>query len=199
MEKILELFLYNHKLKFGEIEKQTKLRSNKLAYYLKKLVKENVLEKRGDFYQLSETAEHLIPYINSGQAVLPVILIAIEKNKKIFLLQREKRPYKGKLSLPGGRILVGETIPKATERIMKEKFSIKCRFKKVNSVSLEKIKKGKKIIHSFLLIFVTATTKEWVNYLSVEKNKSKIISSDYKLIKNDLNKEAGIKNILSRD
>lgn len=198
MEKILKLFLYDHKLKFSEIEKQTKIHSNKLAYYLKNLIKENILEKQNRYYKLSETSETLIPYITSKQAVLPVILIAIEKNKKIFLYPREKRPYKGKLSLPGGRILLGETILQTTGRIMKEKFNIKCRFKKVNSVSLEQVKSVKRIIHTFLLIFVTATTKDKIDFTEIDKNKSKIISSDYKLIKEDLNKEIKIRDIMSR-
>ena len=37
-EKILELFLFHNKLKFNEIEKLTKMRSNKLDYHLKKLI-----------------------------------------------------------------------------------------------------------------------------------------------------------------
>ena len=131
-KKILSLFLYKHKLKFNEIEKQLKIRSNKLTYHLKKLIKQKVLEKQEGYYKLSETSENLIPYITSKQSVLPVILVAIEKNKKIFLYKREKRPYKNKLSLPGGRILLGETISKTTKRIMKEKFNIKCGFKKIN-------------------------------------------------------------------
>ena len=96
--EILELFLYNNKLKFSEIEKSLKERSNKLAYHLKKLVKEGVIEKKGEHYKLSEAAEHLIPYLSNKKAVLPVVLIALEKNKKIFLYKRKKRPYKDKLS-----------------------------------------------------------------------------------------------------
>lgn len=197
-QKILSTFLYNHKLKFSEIENQTKIHSNKLAYYLKNLIKEGILEKQGEYYKLSETSEKLIPYITSKQAVLPVILIAVEKQRKIFLYSREKRPYKNKLSLPGGRILLGETISQATSRIMKEKFNIKCKLKKVNSVSLEQVKSSKEIIHTFLLIFVTAITKDEINFIEVDKNKSKMISSDYKLIKEDLNKEIRIGNISSK-
>jgi len=42
-DKILRLFLFDHKLKFNEIEKVLKIRSNKLAYHLKKLVSKGVL------------------------------------------------------------------------------------------------------------------------------------------------------------
>ncbi len=99
-KKILELFLYRHKLKFNEIEKITGIRSNKISYYLKKLIQKKILEKQGDFYSLTESSEFIIPYLSEKKAVLPVILIVIEKNKKIFLYKRDKRPYKDKLSLP---------------------------------------------------------------------------------------------------
>ena len=193
-EKILRVFLYNHKLKFSEIEKQLNIRSNKLAYHIKNLEKKGIIVKDEDFYRLSDTAEELIPYLTQKKSVLPVILIAIGNKNRFFLYKREKRPFKNKLSLPGGRILLRETIPKATQRLMK-KFKINAKFKKINSISLEKVKKNKKILHSFLLIFVTAQTKDKLDLTDINKNKSKIISSDYKLIKNDINKEVKIKNI----
>ena len=40
-KEILQLFLYNDKLKFNEIEKSLKSRSNKVAYHLKNLIKKN--------------------------------------------------------------------------------------------------------------------------------------------------------------
>jgi len=196
-QKILSTFLYNHKLKFNEIEKLLHTKSNKLSYHLKKLENKGVLNKEEDFYRLSETSESVIPYLTEKQSILPVILIAIKKANKFFLYKRNKRPYKDLLSLPGGRILSGETIQQATKRIMK-KFKINCSFKKINSVSLEQVRKNDKIIHSFLLILITATTKDKINYTDTIKNKDKIISSDYKLIKNNLNKKIKIENIITR-
>lgn len=197
-EKILELFLYNNNLKFNEIEKQTKIRSNKLAYYLKKLIKEKILRKEKNSYFLNKDFEHIIPYVDSRLSILPVVLIYIGNGKKALLYKRQKKPYKNKLSLPGGRILIGESIKTAVKRIMK-KHNIKADFKKVNSISIEQVKnKSNKIIHTFLLIFITASTKENILFTDIEKNKKKIILSDYKLIKKDLNKEIKINNIISR-
>ncbi len=195
-EKILSVFLYNNKLKFNEIEKQLGIRSNKLAYHLKNLEKEEILVKKDETYKLSEAAEKLIPYLTSKKSVLPVILIAIGNKKKIFLHERKKRPFKNKLGLPGGRILLGEKISQATQRLMK-KFHINAKFKKVNSISLEQVKKNKKIVHSFLLMFVTAATKDKISLIDTTKNRSKIITSDYRLIINDLDKEIKIRNIIT--
>ena len=193
--KILSLFAFEHKLKFNEIEKSLNLRSNKLAYHLKNLLRKDLIEKINEEYKLSNNAEYLIPYLSEKNSVLCVLLIHLGNNKKCFLHKRNKRPFKNMLSLPGGRILTGESIKKATSRLMKEKFNIKAKLKKINSVSLEHLKKKNKILYSYLLIFVSATTKENPELTIFEKNKSKIITSDYKLLKNDLDKEIKINQI----
>ncbi len=173
MEKnILELFLYDNKMKFNEMEKKMEVRSNKLAYHLQKMTKKGILTKLDNFYSLSEKSEEKIPYLTEKKSLVPVVIIAIrKKSDKVFLVKREKRPFKNKLALPGGRIVLGENISKATERIMLEKFGIKCRFKKINSVSVEMVKNGKETVHSFILILVTATTKKQLNYFDIKKKK----------------------------
>ncbi len=183
MEKqILKLFTLNHNLKFSEIEKKLSIRSNKLAYHLKLLVKKGIIEKENETYKLTETAENLIPYFSEKTSPLPVILIRIGNNKKCFLAEREKRPFKNSLSLPGGRLLVGEEIKEAVKRIMKNKCNIKAKFKKIISINQEFVKNKEKIKHSFILILVEATTKDKIKLGDVAKNKKRIIKSDYQLI-----------------
>ena len=58
---IFKQFLDCYKLKFNEIEKATKISSNTLAYHLNALIKENILEKKNDFYILTKNAEKYIP------------------------------------------------------------------------------------------------------------------------------------------
>jgi len=193
--KILELFLYNNKLKFNEIEKNLNIRSNKLSYHLSKLIKAGILTKKQNSYELSETAEHLIPYLSGKKAVLPVILIHIGDKNRAFLYQREKKPFKGFLSLPGGRLLINESIEEAAKRIMKEKFNTDIIFRKINSVSLEHVKKSGKTMHSFLLILVSAEAKN-IQLTDITKDKKRIIPSDYKLMKRT-GSEIKIKTIIS--
>lgn len=197
-KKILELFLFNNNLKFNEIEKLIKIRSNKLAYHIKNLIKKGILIKNQENYLLSETAEHLIPYLSEKNSTLPVILIHIGNKKHCFLYTRKKRPFKDYLSLPGGRFLTNESISEATTRLMK-KFNINANLKKINSISLEHVKKqgSKNKIHSFLLILVSAKTKDKIVLTKIDK-KSKIIKSDYELLKNDLNKELKINTLYSK-
>lgn len=199
MEKnILRLFLTRNRLKFNEIEKSLKTRSNKLDYHLKKLISKGIIEKNKDYYSLTESSEYLIPYLSEKNSVLPVMLILVGNNKKAFLYNREKRPYKNYLSLPGGRILLGESMESAVKRIMNEKHGINASLSKINSVSLEHIFKRNKIIHSFLLIFVNAKTKDKIILTDVNKNKNKIIKSDYNLIKSDYLKTTNINTIKSK-
>ncbi len=197
-DKILELFLFNNKLRFNEMEKSTKIRSNKLDYYLKKLIQDDKIIKEGNYYQLSESSEYLIPYISSKRSLLPIVLVKIGCGENFFLFKREKRPYKGKFSLPGGRIILGEDIADSAKRIMKEKFDMNVELKHIDSISLEHVVKNKKIIHSFLLILVSAETKQKISLVNIVKKKGEIISSDYKLITTK-NLPIEINKIISKD
>lgn len=195
-QRILNLFLNEESLKFSEIVKKLNTRSNKINYHLKSLVKKGVLEKEDSNYKLSEAAEYLIPYLSEKKSPLPVLLIYIGEKTKVFLHRRKKRPYKDLLSLPGGRMVLGESIDEGVKRIMKEKYSLDAELKQVHSVSLEHIKKGNKIVHSFLLIFVSANSDN-AKLTSLKGNKAEITPSDYFLIKNNLGKKLDINTINS--
>lgn len=196
--KILSLFTYNKKLKFNEIEKDIGERSNKLAYHVKGLVNSGIISKTNDDYSLSQDSETLIPYLSDKKEVIPVILVHIGTKNKAFLYERDKRPFKGFLSLPGGRLIVGESISESVRRIMKEKHNIDAKLSKVNSISLEHVKKDEKIIHSFLLIYVSAKTKDKIDFVDINKNKFKIITSDYRLMNNKSNLKVKIDTIFTK-
>jgi len=192
---ILKLFQYEEKLKFSDIEKALKIRSNKLTYHLKKLTKTGVLKREGKYYSLTETSEKIIPFLSEKKPIIPVILIKIGDEKNCFLYTRKKRPFKDKLSLPGGRLLLSESIPKTVSRIMKENFNINAKLTKIHSVSIEHLKKKKRIIQTDIVLYVSAETKEKINLTDIDKNRKKIITSDHHLIKNDSNKKIDIKTI----
>ena len=69
---------------------------------------------------------------------------------------------------------------------LKEKFNINAKLKVVHSISIENMKKNRKIIQTDIILFVSASTKDKIQLTNIEKAKSKIITSDYILIKNDL-------------
>jgi ADP-ribose pyrophosphatase YjhB (NUDIX family) len=197
--KILTLFVQNEKMKFSDIEKALSTRSNKLTYHLKNLMKKGILEKEDIYYKISKEYEHLIPYISDKHSPLPVVLIHIGDKNYCFLIKRDKRPFQNKLALPGGRILVGESINQAVKRIMKEKFGIDSKLSSIKSLSIEHVKGKDKRLHSFLLIFVSAKTQKSVMLTNIEENKFKIISSDYQLLKNIPSSEMKVKTLYSKD
>ena len=81
INEIFRQFLYADKLKFSEIEKKTKIRSNELAYLLKRMVSDGVLIKNKENYELTEESEKQIPHFSesSETSPLPVVLILCTK------------------------------------------------------------------------------------------------------------------------
>lgn len=207
-EKILQVFLYNHKLKFSEIEKQVNVRSNKLAYHIEKMVKEGLLEKRGKHYFLTKNAEKYLPILSNligkDMSPLPIILVALMNDNKILLIKRNRRPYKDYWSLIGGKMLLKEDFKQASLRQIKEKTGIEGKYISINSVLHERIRGEGIIKHSFILFFTKVKTKKlnfketlhgklkWFDVRKIKKNK--IIPSDLWLIKNKLDSEIDVKN-----
>ena len=86
-ENIFELFIKKHKLKFSEIEREIKIRSNNLNYHLKKMINENLLEKKEDYYYLTIEAEKIMPFFahltGKEQGPLTIITAAIINKERI--------------------------------------------------------------------------------------------------------------------
>ncbi|HIH31932.1 TPA: NUDIX domain-containing protein [Candidatus Woesearchaeota archaeon] len=193
--KIFELFLEKYKLKFSDIEKEIKIRSNALSYHLDAMKRQGLIEKINDYYRLTKHAETHIPLfsMSNDPGPIPIILVAIVKNNKILLLKRSKRPYKNYLSLIGGKILLHENMKDAAIRKAKEEAGIDCEFKSLNAILHERVETDKKIKHSFILFFALLEPKtrkhnknvKWYNIHTIKENE--LIPTDYFLIKNNLN------------
>jgi len=202
INEIFRQFLYNDKLKFNEIEKKTGIRSNELAYLLKRMLKEGILAKENENYALTEEYEKQIPHFSdsSETSPLPVVLVACVKNNKILLIKRKKRVYKDCWTLISGRIRTSETIKNSALRILKEKTFLDSKFVSINAILHEKYLKKGKIGGAFLLFFVKVSPingireKEDVKWFSKsELKKIKIVPSDLWLIENKLNSKIDIK------
>jgi ADP-ribose pyrophosphatase YjhB (NUDIX family)/predicted transcriptional regulator len=194
--KIFKQFIFNEKLSFSQILKKTKIESNLLAYFLKQLIKKELLEKNAEKkYSLTKKGEKLIPYYTDTESLNPlvVILLLIEKNGKILLIKREKRPYAGLYSLPSGRMKIEDTIKIASERISKEKAKIECQMDKICGVVHERMI-DTEVRHAFVFFLAKMKVLEnsepkynakWFDLKKLPKNK--IIASDFWMIKNKLN------------
>ena len=160
--EIFKLFLTAQRLKFSEIEKQLSIRSNMVAYHLMSMVKEGLLLKKGDSYELTAQAEKYIPIFShvtgSETSPLPVVLVAVFHKKNILLIERVKRPYKGYLSLIGGKMLMEEDIVRASIRHVQEKTGLEASFVSTNAILQEHVYDAASgsVKHSFILFFVRA-------------------------------------------
>jgi len=204
--KIFGIFTENHKLKFNEIEKALEIRSNKLAYYLEQLKKENILKKEGEFWMLTKESEKQIPFYPQEIFQLGVVLLAIMRDNKILLVKRDKRPYKDYWSLLGGRMLVNESIKQASLRKAKEETGFDVEFEKICSVVHERVKEKEDFKHGFIFFLNKIQTKQSklmfnnLKWFSLDKlEKLDIIPSDYWMINNLLDKKVEIPEVIMEE
>lgn len=207
-ELIFKLFLNHNKLKFNEIEKAIKIRSNMVSYHISQMQKEDLLEKRDEHYYLTPKGEKFIPIfpniIGEEMSPLPVVLVALINENKILLIKRKKRPYQNYWSLIGGKMLWEETFEDASLRLIKEKANINSEFISINGIMHERVKGNEIIKHSFILFFTKLFTKElkfkesehgilkWFDLKNLDKENT--IPSDLWLIKNKLDSNIDTKN-----
>lgn len=202
-KEIFSLFSEKSKIKFNEIEKSLKIRSNMISYHLDQMKKEGIIQKEGDFYSLTLESEKYIPILTNitedKHSPLPVILVALINNNKILLIKRNKRPYQNYWSMIGGKINLEESFEVSAKRHILEKTGIRAKFENICSVFHEHVNKDDIIQHSFILFFVkmTTDTEEFklsphgkLKWFSIDDlNEEEIIPSDYWLIRNKLKSE----------
>ena len=204
--QIYELFIKNRRLRFSDIEKTLGIRSNKLSYHLTAMVKEGLLTKDEDDYILTPQGETKIPFFSQftsqEQGMLPAVLIAIVKGKNILLLKRNKRPYQGYWGMPAATLTLHESLPSCVEREAKEETGIDCAYSHTATILHERVKEAGHYKHAFVLFLVvvkpkTTTLKEsdegkleWFPLKTIQP--SRIIPSDYHLVKKYLGKKTNI-------
>jgi 8-oxo-dGTP diphosphatase len=119
----------------------------------------------------------------------------VVKDGRILLLKRKKPPYAGHWGMVGGKIEHGEHIEDAALRETKEETGIDARFVELRGIASEILRSGDVKKAHFLLYVCELAPKHtdnesgeegesaWFRLDSIEKMKSKIIPSDYLMIK----------------
>jgi len=212
-EQIFKLFLENTKLKFNEIEKALKIRSNMVSYHLEKMQEEGLLKKEDEYYFLTKKAEKYLPIIKHviGEELspVPVMLVALIHKNKILLIKRNKRPYQNYWSAIGGKMRMEESFEEAGKRIIKEKTGIDADYENICGVLYERVEGEDIIKHSFIHFFTRMKTKtaefkmseygelRWFDIKDL--GDEKIIPSDLWLIKNKLNSKIDVADSLMKE
>jgi len=207
-ETIFKLFLENANLRFNEIEKALKIRSNMVSYHLERMQHEGLVKKEGEHYCLTGKAETYLPIIphvvGEELSPLPAVLVALMSKDEILLIKRNRRPYKNYWGLIGGKMLLEESFKEAGARLVKEKSSLDAKFVSINSVLHERVRGESVVKYGFILFFTKMVANEkdfkesmhgrlkWFKMKDISKEK--IILSDLWLIKNKLNSRIDVKN-----
>ena len=208
--KIYDLFVRQKSLRFSEIKNSLNVRSNVLSYHLNSMVKDGLLEKDEDDYVLSVKGEQKIPFFtqfsSDEHGAIPIVIVAIMKGSQILLLRRNKRPYQGYWGMPGGALIMKETIEQNAITRAKKETSLDCSFEKISAVVHERVVEKGITKHAFILFLVVVKPKkgmikesdegklEWFSLKSLRPDR--IIPSDYVLLKKYLNKKSGIMSIV---
>lgn len=135
---------------------------------------------------------------------LSVAISALIKENKILLIKRLKGDYAGLLGLPGGKVEKDEHLSCAAVREILEESGINCEFRNHLGFVSELLVEEGVVTNHFLLHVCELKPEsteivnnqegrlEWYDLSRLEELKSKIIPSDYYMIKKIiLNKEKG--------
>lgn len=179
--KVIGMFAHKRVASFTEIGEALGLRSNALAYHVRNLVESGVLVKEDGGYSLGEKCERLLPY-GSALAKLPVVVLALENERGEFgLLLRRKRPFDGFFAMPGGKILLDESIESAARRIAREEAQLELESVQACAVIDEHILSGFGVKNSWFIFLVRSKVKkggslEWFSMEQLEFGK--VVASD---------------------
>lgn len=185
--------LEKSKRKFVELKKILNLESNILSYNLKILIKENLVDKVGLCYKLSQNAKYLMPYLRdsdeSGFLPMPCVATIVMKRGEILIREKLGEPEKGKSIFLGGKMKLGEDVFGSCKRHVREKTGIEIKNPKLICIN-NYISKKDKISNHFIVFFVRAEPvgdPENAKFMNLSRIKGEMFPDNKFIIKNMLN------------
>ncbi len=159
-------FLEKKPRKFVELKKLLGIESNLLAYNLNILIKENLIEKKDNYFSLTGGTKCIMPYIHksndASQFPLPCVAVIIRKKEKgedkILIRTKTTEPGIGRKIFVGGKINLGEDLFEACKRHVKEKVDIEVKDFKLICINNYVFKEQNTLSH-FLVFFITTKPK----------------------------------------
>lgn len=122
--QILKKLMYRPQLKFSQMQIDG-MTSKHFTYYLKKLKNEKFIEKRSEFYYLTDRGKEFVGRLDEITLSIekqPKVTVALtvlkeENNKRYILLnKRKKHPYYGKVGGFTGKVRFGESYEDCARR-----------------------------------------------------------------------------------
>lgn len=155
-KQLIKKIMYNPGLHFNELWDK-KIPSNKMAYHLKVLEDENLIEKRDGGYYLTHEGKKHVTFVDgkSGErssAPLACVIILIIKNNKLLMLHRKKEPFYGIWGLPSGKIEFNQYIMEAAKFELKEETGLEADLELKGLLCAKTFDKGKQSYSHMLFI-----------------------------------------------
>jgi ADP-ribose pyrophosphatase YjhB (NUDIX family) len=177
-DKILKRFSRYEKLKFNDLKEEVP--SNKLSYHLKKLIQENLLEKKQDHYFLTDKGEEKLCYLqDKGSLKQPIhdVFLLPFKDGKYIIQKRTKRPFLNTYIPIGARIRKGESIFETAEKKLKKDTCMTGDLHFKGIIDVKTFKQNKLFLHHILNVFLidnlqgdlTPSTPKGENFWMTEK------------------------------
>ena len=159
VNKVFKTLMHFPGSSFSDIwDKQ--IESNKFTYYLKKMEKEDLIEKKNAKYYLTLKGKSLATTVSgeTGQTKkrpYVALLLAVKKGDKYILYHRMKEPYYGNCGFPGAKVEYGEEILSAAERELKEETNLEGKGKVITIQNILTENNGKVFGHmtQFVILF----------------------------------------------
>lgn len=125
--------------------------------------------------------------------IIPSAVCSLVRDGKILFIRRNKFPFEGLLSLPGGKIEYGETLEEAAVRELEEETGIRSRFVSHLATIPEHVVENGQVIAHFMIQLCELEHLEglpsrefepvWVGLEEIEARRHEITPSDYNMIK----------------
>ncbi|MBN1175415.1 NUDIX domain-containing protein [Candidatus Woesearchaeota archaeon] len=122
-QQILKKLMYNKGMSYNKLRDEVP--SNKFAYYLNKLVEEDIVKKNEDIYELTSEGIHLIASIDGVDIVQkkkPIVCTFVlgKDGDKLLMNRRAKQPFLNYVGIPGGKVEFGSRLPEEAARELLE-------------------------------------------------------------------------------
>lgn len=122
-KQILKKLMYNKGMTYNKLRDEVP--SNKFAYYLNKLVDDNIVKKNGEIYELTSEGIHLVSsldgvdIVHKKKPIVCTFVLGVDGDK-LLVNKRGKQPFLEYIGIPGGKIEFGSRLPEEAARELLE-------------------------------------------------------------------------------
>jgi len=138
-KNILKKFMYNEKLKYNQIWNKDICTSSLFDYHFKKLIDDNLISKKDNFYVLTSNGMNLMSNLDGKKIEIskkPVVcsFFVVKKDDKFLLCKRNKQPFINFLGIGGGKLDLGITTEDQAKQELLEETGLKgnCKLKLIS-------------------------------------------------------------------